>query len=233
MKYDSIAPFYDIFNGNFSHEDYLDKIENFLSPYVVFPFGDCSALDCGCGTGELMRLLVKRGFDCTGVDISSAMLSEAAAKEELTDCRFIVQSLPEIDMYRAYDLVTCCLDTINHLFPEDLKKFFSRIYNFTEPNGFFVFDTKTREEFIRRSNSATYGSDDAELFYKGKFTQPIMTTLLRLDTVNGKTETEIKEFFYTNKQIKHFIATTPFRYIGRYSYNMGERTVFVCRKDNT
>lgn len=231
MTYDPIAPFYDTFNGDFSHSDYLSEIEKFLKPYVTFPFGDCAALDCGCGTGELTRLLAAKGFDCTGVDISPAMLSEAAAKDDLKNCRFVIQSLPEIDMFRAYDLVTCCLDTVNHLFPDDLAEFFSRIYNFTENGGFFVFDTKTRDEFIRRSNSATYGTEDAELFYKGSFRQPVMTTRLRLETDEGRTETEIKEYFYTNRQIKRMIASTPFVYIGRFSYNRGERTVFVCRKN--
>jgi SAM-dependent methyltransferase len=40
-----------------------------------------SALDFGCGAGRSSRFLRDRGFDVIGVDISAAMLAEAAARD--------------------------------------------------------------------------------------------------------------------------------------------------------
>lgn len=235
MNYDEIAPFYDSFNGGFDHKAYFQRIKRALSPYVKFPFGDCAALDCGCGTGSLMQAAVEEGFDCTGVDISPYMLSEASSKPELAECRFVLQSLPEIDLYRAYDLVMCCLDTVNHLQKDELAEFFRRIYNFTESNGFFVFDTKTEAEFKRSSRTVYSYEDDAVLLYKGRFNKPDMTTVLRAEcfTEEGRitADTTVNERFYTNKEIKAMMSDTPFTYIGRYSWNRGERTVFIYRKE--
>jgi len=235
MNYDAIAPFYDAFNGGFDHGAYFERIKQALSPYVDFPFGDCAALDCGCGTGSLTAKAAEAGFDCTGVDISPYMLSEASSKPELSECRFVLQSLPEIDLYRAYDLVLCCLDTVNHLEKEDLAEFFRRIYNFTELNGFFVFDAKTEAEFRRSSHTVYSYEEDAVLLYKGKYSKPYMKTELRAEfyTEEGRAtaKTSVTERFYSNKEIKSLMAATPFTYIGRYSWNRGERTVFIYRKE--
>lgn len=235
MSYDQIAPFYDAFNGGFDHAAYFERIEQALSPYVTFPFGDCAALDCGCGTGSLMQCAVRSGFDCTGVDISPYMLSEASSKQELSDCRFILQGLAEIDLYRAYDLVLCCLDTVNHLAPRELSEFLHRIYNFTEMGGFLVFDAKTEAEFRKSSRTVYSYEEDAVLLYKGRFNKPEMTTELRAEyyTEEGRAvaRATVKERFYTNKEIKAIMADTPFTYVGRYSWNKGERTVFIYRKD--
>jgi len=62
-----------------------------------------------------------------------------------------------------------------------------------------------------------------------------MKTELRAEfyTEEGRAtaKTSVTERFYSNKEIKSLMAATPFTYIGRYSWNRGERTVFIYRKE--
>lgn len=232
MIYDSIAPYYDLFNLGFDHGEYFEKIRQALSPYTDFPFGSNAALDCGCGTGSLMVHIKNAGFNVTGVDLSSGMLSQAASKPELADCRFILQSLQEIDLFRAYDLIFCCLDTVNHITkPVELQSFFSRLWNFTEPGGFFVFDTKTEQEFRLKTKTFFSFEEGVYLQYKGNYKKPFMTTNLITDDSGYKDKTTVTERFYSNKEIKDMMSKTPFSYVSRFSFHRGERTVFIYRKD--
>ena len=73
--YDNIAEFYDAFTEAFDYGDYLEKC---FSALKTKPKGSL-ALDCGCGTGNLLSLLAKN-FDCTGLDESEEMLGAAASK---------------------------------------------------------------------------------------------------------------------------------------------------------
>ena len=144
MNYDELNDIYDIFTDGFDHVEYINKIfEKF--PIKKEETGNL-ALDCGCGTGSLLLELYKRGYDCTGVDFSETMLEKA--EEKLVKAGFkphlICQDLTMLNLYGAYNIVFCSLDTINHITDKrNLKKFIKGLYNFIEPNGYFIFDVKT------------------------------------------------------------------------------------------
>ena len=146
MDYDKIAREYDRFNGGFDYEEYLSRILPYLADLPARPL----ALDCGCGTGSLMVALTRRGFDCSGVDVSSEMLDRAFEKlsDEGITPHLMCQSLADLDLYGAYHAVFSSMDTVNHLLDfRDLKRFFRRLYNFVEPGGYFVFDLKEKSMF--------------------------------------------------------------------------------------
>ena len=75
--YDVLSGIYDEFNKGFDYGLYLEKIfESWNLPDKGL------ALDCGCGTGEIIKLLSDRGYECTGIDSNSGMLAVAADKLE-------------------------------------------------------------------------------------------------------------------------------------------------------
>jgi ubiquinone/menaquinone biosynthesis C-methylase UbiE len=61
-------------------------------------------LDLGCGTGALAVLLARKGVRVTGVDISSAMLSQAGQRvlEEGLEARVKLQELGAVDLDTAF-----------------------------------------------------------------------------------------------------------------------------------
>lgn len=73
-----------------------------------------SALIVGCGTGEHARRLVDRGVEVVGVDRYGAMVERARGKSDATFC---VDSLPDLAVEGAFDLVWLPFTVVNHLDP--------------------------------------------------------------------------------------------------------------------
>ena len=74
-------------------------------------------LDLACGTGKSFLPFLRRGFDVTGCDSSSAMLAEAARKAP--EATLVHADLRELTMLGRFDLVTCFDDSLNYLLDED------------------------------------------------------------------------------------------------------------------
>lgn len=230
--YNSIAPYYDMFNKGFDYKHYFDSIIDHLKRYTSLPFGSSTALDLGCGTGELIKYIKNIGFDCCGLDNSEEMLFQASSKEELAGCMFIHQDIKEIDLFRAYDLIFCCADVLNHITDnKDLDEFFDKIYNFTEMNGYLIFDLKTLSEFERNTRSDTIEIDSITLKYTGHFSEPDMITCLEIDDNGHLIKENIKERYYSDDYIKDMIKHSRFKFIESYSYKDDERIIYILRKE--
>ncbi len=60
-------------------------------------------LDAGCGTGRVAIHLAASGYDCTGVDVSEAMLAEA--RRQAPELTWLLADLATLDLGRGFDLV--------------------------------------------------------------------------------------------------------------------------------
>ena len=103
--------------------------------------------------------LAKRGYDMTGVDYSPEMLDiarDAAEREGLSDkMLWLLQDMRELELYGTVGAAVCCLDSLNYLLcEEDLKRVFSLVHNYLDPNGLFLFDMNTPYKF-----SEVYGDN--------------------------------------------------------------------------
>jgi SAM-dependent methyltransferase len=71
------------------------------------------ALDVGCGCeGRFIRTLLARGFHCTGLDISAAMV--ALARTQSSEAEFVVGDICTWRLPRHYELITAW-DSTFHL----------------------------------------------------------------------------------------------------------------------
>jgi 2-polyprenyl-3-methyl-5-hydroxy-6-metoxy-1,4-benzoquinol methylase len=75
-----------------------------------------SALEIGCGEGELSIRLAKRGFSVRGCDISADIVEEARrrAADAGVEATFWTQPIESIDETKAEPLVVCC-EVLEHL----------------------------------------------------------------------------------------------------------------------
>ena len=67
------------------------------------------ALDVGCGEGADVIWLAERGWDATGIDISTTAVSrgrEIAAQRSLTNAHFVVGDLSDVPIDGTFDLIT-------------------------------------------------------------------------------------------------------------------------------
>lgn len=74
-------------------------------------------LDVPCGTGRLRGVLERRGMRYVGVDVSPAMLSEAAASGDASLVLADAERLPFAD--DSFDVVVCCR-LLHHLQDEEV-----------------------------------------------------------------------------------------------------------------
>jgi SAM-dependent methyltransferase len=109
--------------------------------------GGRRAVDLACGTGTLAALLAEDGWDVAGLDISAAMLAQAAAKTAGRvhlvhgDMRRADEVLPAA----AFDLATCTYDSLNYMLDEaDLAACFTAAARVLAPGGLYVADMNTR-----------------------------------------------------------------------------------------
>lgn len=231
--YDSLASVYDQFNNGFDYPDYFNTIQSALAD-TRNPFGNKMALDCGCGTGALMEILTREGFTCTGVDISPEMLQIAKEKPALKNARLICQNLAELDLYRAYDLAICSLDTVNHLTKKnDLQVFFQKVYHFVEENGYFIFDAKTEKAFRETKGVSVFHEEDSVLIFENTFHSPIFGQYLTVfqELPNGsfrKTDSFVRERLYKPAEITQMMKKTPFTRIAKIPYH--ERNLYIYKK---
>ena len=169
--------------------------------------------------------------------MSPEMLNIAREKIENSgyEPHLVCQTLQDIDLYGAYHIAFCSLDTVNHiLYKRDLKTFFKKLYNFIEPGGFFVFDVKTSAAFKKTVGMQTFEHDDGSVaMINGSFSSDIAYYAIsvfeaRSDGLFEKYESEIEERFYSVDSLKSMLVSSGFCVEKR--YNIGDRQVWITAR---
>ena len=142
--YSAIAAVYDKLNKDIDYSRWADFFEKCFEKYGKRPE---IVLDLACGTGRMTRELASRGYDMIGVDGSADMLGEAYS-QGTENTLYLLQDMREFELYGTVGATVCCLDSLNYLLDEkDLKKTFSLVHNYSDPDGLFIFDMNTPFKF--------------------------------------------------------------------------------------
>lgn len=108
--YGDLAGHYDeIYHWKDYHEE-VRKIIRLINQYKKS--SGASLVDLACGTGKHLSL-VRKNFDCVGVDISKDML--AVAKKNAPTVEFLKGDMVDYDLHRRFDVVLCLFSGIGHL----------------------------------------------------------------------------------------------------------------------
>jgi len=67
-----------------------------------------SILDIACGTGNYSFVLAKRGYQVTGIDSSSAMISKALEKKQETAIQSFAMDMRQMRLDDKYDAAAFC-----------------------------------------------------------------------------------------------------------------------------
>src|SRR2546429_546812 len=108
--YDAFAWFYDRYWAEPHRAWQMPALEKLLFP--ALPPGG-RVLDVCCGTGNLARHFVLRGYEVTGVDSSREMLR--VARENVPEANFVRTDAADIHLDHAVDAAVCLFDSVNHL----------------------------------------------------------------------------------------------------------------------
>lgn len=145
--YEEFAFVYDEFMQEVPYEAWADYIEKIWETWGCRPE---LVLDLACGTGNLTRILARRGYEMIAADQSEEMLELARAKawEDGTDILFLQQDMREFELYGTVGSIICTCDSLNYLLEEDeLLRVFRLADNYLDPEGLFIFDVNTEYKF--------------------------------------------------------------------------------------
>lgn len=143
-SYENFARVYDELMDNVPYEEWAQFILNLLQDRKIT---EGLVLELGCGTGKLMTLLGKAGFDMIGVDNSVEMLQIAREKTS-QDFLYLLQDMREFELYGTVKAVISVCDSVNYIIKkEELRKVFQLVNNYLDPEGLFIFDFNTEYKY--------------------------------------------------------------------------------------
>ena len=143
-SYENFARVYDELMDNVPYEEWAQFILNLLQDRKIT---EGLVLELGCGTGKLMSLLGKAGFDMIGVDNSVEMLQIAKEKTS-QDFLYLLQDMREFELYGTVKAVISVCDSVNYITKkEELRKVFQLVNNYLDPEGLFIFDFNTEYKY--------------------------------------------------------------------------------------
>lgn len=241
-SYNTFAFFYDDLTQNVDYEVRSDYISDFFCRLGV---ESGKILDLACGTGSVSMCLHNKGYDVTGIDLSSDMLTIADSKSN-GKIKLIQGDMTDFCTNECYDGCVCSLDSINHLVSiEDVKKCFNCVKNALKPNGVFVFDVNTiyKHNHILGDNSFVFDEEDYFLSWDNENVgDNSVRILLDFFVFNGTSYDRYSEEFYEKAySIDEIVsALDGFEIIDIFDdltfdkpKDDSERLYFVCkRKDN-
>jgi len=118
-----------------------------------------SAIDLGCGTGQLSRELYHRGFNVAGIDGSNVAIS--VAKDASRYVTYFQSDLekpfPDEILSQKYDLAICKLV---FAFIENKDAFIVRSKEILNKNGVFVIITPTLEQVTPEKRNIAVNLDE-------------------------------------------------------------------------
>ena len=105
-------------------------------------------LDYGCGTGELIGRLLRPGVVVSGVDSSAEsidVVNMKYGKHRQFGTAMVVQEAADMLASETFDLVLS-IETIEHLFPQEIAPIFDGVYTATKPGGYVIVTTPYNED---------------------------------------------------------------------------------------
>ncbi|PIR83543.1 hypothetical protein COU18_02555 [Candidatus Kaiserbacteria bacterium CG10_big_fil_rev_8_21_14_0_10_51_14] len=115
-----------------------------------------SVLDLGAGAGGNSIFLARHGFDVTAVDISSEAIEDIrrTAAEASVVVQASVGDIARLEWDRSYDVIVCTM-ALHYLYARDALNTIRAMQAHTNPGGFNVIATFTKEGDLLKNDPTT------------------------------------------------------------------------------
>jgi ubiquinone/menaquinone biosynthesis C-methylase UbiE len=139
---------------------YYDEMKSFDSEKLSFlksifdGYKDPVILDCACGTGYDMEILINNGYNCIGSDLSESMLNVCRSRFASKDIEISEVSFEFLDEFytQKFDVILCLSNSINELHVDPIKALNS-MKRVLKPNGRIMFDQGQTDYTMRNPPS--------------------------------------------------------------------------------
>lgn len=209
-NYNIYAKYYDNFK---SCDNYDVFLKYYLDIAEKFSFKGKEILDLGCGTGNSMLPLLKKGFNVEGIDYSVEMLN--IAKEKLGNYmpKLYNYDISNFNIEKSFDLIISVDDVINHLTTiEKLDNCFRTVSETLVNSGLFIFDVNTLNTFESFFNEKTIieANNDTFIFdsvFTDKNAVANITTFSKLkdSDLYDKIKYSVNERYFSYEEISELL----------------------------
>jgi SAM-dependent methyltransferase len=141
--FENYAFYYDLLYKDKNYESEANYIDDLIKKYSIKAN---SILELGCGTGKHAILLVQKGYEIVGVDISQNMVDQAQKiilknKSLGRKVSFSCADIRSLNLNKKFDAVISLFHVVSYQTTnQDLQKTFSVAKNHLNENGIFIFD---------------------------------------------------------------------------------------------
>ena len=188
-----------VYDTIYSEKDYngeCELLERAFSTYAEFSIS--SVLDLGCGTGNHSIRLAEKGYEVTGIDISTSMLNHAFQKSREKDLniQFHCSSIIDLDLKKEFDCAIMMFAVLGyHHDNDEIIQALKNIRKHLKEEGILVFDVWYGPAVLSQKPS------DRFLIKKEGDKQVIRTSSGTLDTMNHICDVEFNLWEINNKSI--------------------------------
>ena len=159
--YHHFSSVYDQLMEDAPYDDWLDYTKRYLKP-------GSKILDVGCGTGTFTLSLAEEGYQVSGVDLSTDMLTIADTKARLKNLRipFLQQDMRHLNGFSDLDGVVVFCDGINYLHDQtDVQDTFQAVFQSLKSGGEFLFDVHSPYKIEEVFHHQMYGENGEDISY--------------------------------------------------------------------
>lgn len=158
--YTSFASVYDLFMDNVQYGEWCAFLCKILAQHGIT---DGPVLDLGCGTGKMTRLMSEQGYDMTGIDNAAEMLQIAAMEPGEVPILYLLQDMQDLELDGCVRAVYSVCDCVNYVLDEEeLQQAFSRVHEYLEEDGVFIFDVNTSYKYTKLLAENTFAESRDE-----------------------------------------------------------------------
>ena len=141
MIFNRYAGYYDTFYKTKEYDKECKFLEALCAQYL--PYKPKTILDLGCGTGNHMIPLLKRGYRVTGIDHSPVMLTIAQEKLKKINKKadLIRAPLQSFNLQKKFDVIICMFSVLDYLVKDrHLKNTLQNVVRHMAKKSLFIFD---------------------------------------------------------------------------------------------
>jgi SAM-dependent methyltransferase len=196
---------YDHFMADVDYAAWAAYLFSWLRRAARTPGERLRVIDCGCGTGALMRHLLEAGMDVTGMDNSPEMLSIAAGKLRFAGfpaAKLVLGDMRSLRTPRPVDAVLSACDGVNYLTGEgDAALFINAALHALRPGGLLLFDISSPYKLKNQLDGHSFGEDLVDCAYLCQNTYDGASNVLQMDLSMFVREADGR---YTRSEETHF-----------------------------
>jgi SAM-dependent methyltransferase len=232
--YDAFAWFYNKEWKSFSER---------LFPVLKIIAGDklpdeAKILDLCCGTGQLARILIEKGYSVTGIDGSEEMLR--FARENAPAAEFILDDARTFHLSPVYNAVFSTFDSLNHIIAlEELLSVFKNVNGCLVDRGIFIFDMTTKKHFETKQKGFKDVQETPDFLYtvrcdfndENKLSESHFTIFQPSGKNWKRSDIKLYQTFYALPEIKAALQKAGFKGIRTFSLDR-ERKLEEATEDS-